>query len=104
MRLLVKTLTSVGQVIMQSVGPRILNMPLQLGLGVQMHRQFGSRFLIDTLNELGFCSSYSEIERYERCAADHFGTDIPGLGVGAFLQHMAVNFGHNLKTLDDYNS
>ena len=89
---------------MQSVQPRILNMPHQLGLGVQMHRQFGSRFLIDTLKELGFCSSYSEIQRYERCAAVHFGTDIPGLGLSAFLQHMAVNFGHNLRTLDGYNT
>ena len=46
---------SIGQAIMQSVRPRILNTPLQLGQGVQMHRQFGSRFLIDTLNQLGFC-------------------------------------------------
>ena len=35
---------------MQSVRPRILNMPLQLGPDVQMHRQLSSRFLIDTLN------------------------------------------------------
>ena len=45
----------IGQAIMQSVRPRILNLPLQLGLGVQMQRQFGSRFLC-------FCSSYSEIQ------------------------------------------
>ena len=70
----------IGQAIMQSVSLRILNMPLQLGLGVQMHRQFGSRFLIDTLNKLCFCSSYSEIQRYKRCAAVHFGTDIADLG------------------------
>ena len=89
---------SIGQVKMQSVRPRILNMPLQLGLGVQMHRQFGSKFLNDTLNELGFCSSYLEIQRYERCATVHFCTDIPGLGIGAFLQHMADNVGHNLRT------
>ena len=87
---------------MQPVKPRILNIPLQLGLGVQMHRQFGSRFLIDTLNELGFCSSYSEIQRYDICAAAHFGTDITGLGPGAFLQHMPKYVDHDLRTLDGY--
>ena len=89
---------------MQSVRPRILNTPLQLGLGVQMHRQFGSRFLIDKLNQLGFCSSYSEIQMYERSAAVNLGTDIPGLGSGSFVQHIADNVDHNLRTLDGYNT
>ena len=95
---------SIGQAIMQSARPRILNTPLQLGLGVQMHRQFGSRFLIDTLNQLGFCSSYSEIQRYERSAAINLGTDIPGLKPGMFVQHVADNVDHNLRTLDGYNT
>lgn len=30
--------------------------PLQIGLGIQMHHHFGSRFLIDRLYNLGFCS------------------------------------------------
>ena len=89
---------------MQTVRPRTLNMSLQLGLGVQMHRQFGSRFLSDTLNKLDLCSSYSEIPRYERCAAIHFGTDISGLGPGEFHQHMAENVDHNLRTLYGYNT
>ena len=101
----IKTKTaSLGQAIMQSVRPRILNTPLQLGLGVQMHRQFGSRFLIDTLNQLGFCSSYSEIQMYERSAAVNLGTDIPGLGSGSFVQHIADNVDHNLRTLDGCNT
>ena len=95
---------SIGQAIMQSVRPRVLNTPLQLGLGVQMHRQFGSRFLIDTLNQLGFCSSYSEIQRYERSAAVNLGVDIPGLLPGSFVQHIADNVDHNLRTLDGYNT
>ena len=45
---------SIRQAIMQSVRPRILNMPLQLVLDMQMYRQFGSRFLNDTLNEFDF--------------------------------------------------
>jgi hypothetical protein len=38
-----------------------LIVPLQIGLAVQMHHTFGSRFLIDNLNSCGFSSSYSDI-------------------------------------------
>ena len=34
---------------MQAVRPKAIVAPLQIGLGVQIHRQFGSRFLIDSL-------------------------------------------------------
>ena len=89
---------------MQSARPRILNTPLQLSLGLQMHRQFGSRCLIDTLNQLGFCSSYSAIQRYEKSAAINLGTDVPDLKSGMFVQHVADNVDHNLRTLDGYNT
>ena len=39
---------------MQAVRPKAIVAPLQIGLGVQMHRQFGSRFLIDSLHSHGF--------------------------------------------------
>ena len=41
-------------------------MPLQLGLGIQMHKH-------------GFFVSYSEVLKYERCASVHQGTKIPGV-------------------------
>ena len=47
---------SIGQAIMQAMRSRALLAPLQIGLAVQRHRHFASRFLIDTLNKLGFCS------------------------------------------------
>ena len=47
--------------------------PLQVGL----HRQLESRFLIDSLYSHGFCASYDEVLRYERCDAIHHGTNIP---------------------------
>ena len=50
-----------------------------------MHRQLGSRFLIDSYNEIGACCSNSESQRYTSCAAVHFGSEIIGLGPGAFL-------------------
>ena len=42
-------LVAIGQAIMQACRPRALIAPLQLGLGVQMHHHFGSKFLIDTV-------------------------------------------------------
>ena len=60
---------AIGQSIMQAIRPRLIVSPLQLGLGVQMHHAFGSKMLIDILNKLGFSSSYSEVERFERNAA-----------------------------------
>ena len=60
---------AIVQAIVQATKPTIIISPLQIGLGIQMHLIFRSRFLIDTLNRLGFCSSYSEIEEFERNAA-----------------------------------
>lgn len=48
---------SIGQCIVQACTPRAGIAPLQIGLGVQLHHHFGSKFLIDTLNSLGFCTS-----------------------------------------------
>ena len=86
---------------MQSVHPRCIVAPLQIRLGVQMHRQFGSRFLIDSLLQHGFSSSYSEVQIYERSAAVHHGTDITGHTPDMFLQHVADNVDNNIKTLDE---
>ena len=62
-------LASVGQAIEQAVRPRVIMAPLQLGLGVQMHHHFSSKFLIDSLNSHGFCASYKTVQKYERSAA-----------------------------------
>ena len=64
-----RKVAAIGQAIVQATKPTKIISPLQIGLGIQMHLLFRSRFLIDTLNRLGFCSSYSEIEEFERNAA-----------------------------------
>ena len=76
-------IASIGQAIMQQVRPRTIIPPLQIGLAVQMRHQLnGSRFLNDCLHSHGFCSSYTEVKKYERSAAYHQGTDINGLEEG----------------------
>ena len=94
----------IGQAIIQSARPRILIAPLQLGPWVQLHNHFGSRFLIDTLNSHGFCCSYREVSRFERCAAASQGTEIPNLSEGCFVQYVADNVDHNTCTLDGFST
>lgn len=65
--------------IVQNARPNVILAPLQLGLGKQLHRQFGSRFLVDSLYSHCLCLSYDEVFRYERCAEAYQGTNIPDL-------------------------
>ncbi|CAG2208600.1 unnamed protein product [Mytilus edulis] len=95
---------SIGQSIVQAAAPRMCMLPLQLALGVQLHHNFSSRFLIDTLNSLGFCSSYTEIQKFECCAAAEKGNDIPNFVAESFLQYVADNVDHNSGTLDGNNT
>ena len=93
---------AIGQCIIQVTRPRVVISPLPFGLGVQMHHQFGSRFLIDTLYSLGFSVSYSEVLNFERSAACFKGTDV--LADEHFGMYVADNVDHNLRTLDGHGT
>ena len=97
-------IASIGQAIMQFARPKALISSLQIGLGVQMHRHFASKFLIDSLHQHGFCSSYQEVQRFERCAAVSHGTELPNICSGQFLQYVADNVDHNTRTIDGLNT
>ncbi|CAG2207340.1 unnamed protein product [Mytilus edulis] len=89
---------------MQASRPRALITPLQLGLGVQVHHNFASRFLVSTLNSLGFCSSYYEVQKFESSAAAVQGVDLPGDISNSFVQFVADNVDHNTRTIDGLNT
>ena len=93
-------IASIGQAIMQVTRPRVLIAPLQLVLAVQMHHHFGSRFLIDSLHRHGFCCSYSEFQMFERNAVVTSGTELNIQDGDCFLQHVADNVDHNIRTID----
>ena len=84
--------------------PRVILALLQLGLGVQLHHHFGSRFLVDTLHKHGFFCSYTKVIKFERNAAVSEVTDIPNLEKGTFVQYVADNVDHNIRTLDGHNT
>lgn len=95
----VKT-ASIGQCIVQAVRPRALICPLQLSLAVQMDHHFSSRFLLDTLYKLGFCSSYSEVQMFKRCAATSHDDGLGSISNNHVVQYVADNVDHDICTLD----
>ena len=65
--------------------------------------QFASRLLIDTLYAHGFCISYSEVQKFIKCAAISHGTNIPDYFLQA-IQFAADNVDHNICTLDGFGT
>ena len=96
-------ITSIGHAIMQQVRPRSLITPLQIGLAVQMHNQFGSKGLIESLHSHGFCSSY-KVLKFGSCAAFYQNVNLPELKDSSFLHYSADNVDHNICTLDGLNT
>ena len=94
---------SIGQAIIQAVRPRTVIAPLQICLSVQMHHLYRSRFLVDTLCEMGFCSSYAEAQRFEKNAANCVAGNILGEDADVSnktLLFAADNVDHNILTID----
>ena len=73
---------------------------MQFGLSVALHRHFGSRYLIDMLHKLGFCSSYTEVQRFENCASQQQNFDLADIDSLQSLIFVADNVDHNLNTID----
>ena len=98
-------IASLGQALVQAARPRNLLAPLQIGMGVQMHHHFASRFLIDSLHAHGFSCSYAEVQMFERSAAVTQNTDLPlQPDSDVFVQHSADNADHDIRTLDGHGT
>jgi hypothetical protein len=65
-----------------------------------MHQLYRSRFLVDSLYSFGFCSSYSEIQKFEACAAVEGSSEKQTISANDCLQFIADKFDHNTDTLD----
>ena len=93
---------SIRQAIVHAVHPRAVIAPLQLGLAIQMHHHFRSRFLIDILSAIGYCSSYSEVLRFAENAAVSVDPDVLGSVniANKMLLFAADNVDHNIVSLD----
>jgi hypothetical protein len=95
-------MASIGHAIVQAARLR-LTAPPQLSLAIQMHHHFGSRFLIDSLHQHGFCSSYIEVQKFEkRAAATNIDAKVENYE--QFIQYAGDNVDHNIKTLDGHGT
>ena len=97
-------IASIAQAIIQNCRPRSIITPIPLSLAVILHRHFESRYLIDVLHKFGLCASYSEVIKFEACAADQLGTDLHDIGIDSFLHFVADNVDHNSDTIDGLNT
>ena len=87
-----------------TVRSRIIISPLLLGVALQMHHHYFSKFLIDTLKLLKFGPSYFEVLRFEKNAAINYGIELQGITSDSLVQHVADNVDHNICALDGRNT
>ena len=87
--------------LIQITRPRSFLSLVHFGLSVLLHKSFGSRFLIDIVNSLGHCSSYSEVSKFEAVVALTIKADIDQ---AAFIQFVFDNVDINVSTLDGHNT
>ena len=73
---------------------------LQLGLGVQIHRHFSSRLVIDSLHVHELHSLHNEIHWFEVSAFLISGADIPNVNPGFRIQHEAETLDYSISYFD----
>ena len=57
---------SIGQCIVNAAKLRSSLPPVLFGLGVEVDKEFGSRWIIEELYRLGFSVSYDEVKRFKQ--------------------------------------
>ncbi len=63
------------------------------------------RFVVNTLNAFGFCSSYAEAKKFELCSAiELYGKRESSTDNITVIKYVADNVDHNLRTLDGKNT
>ena len=96
-------IATLGQALTQASCPRNIQCPLQHALGVQLHSQYASHNLIETLHSMGLCCSFKSARDYEKCAAIIDGNTIHKSD-NSFIQYVADNVDHNICTLDGHGT
>ena len=92
---------TIQHAIVAAVRPRSFMSPLQVGLGIHLHREYGSRVLIDMLSNIGLCASYSEVTNYEASITTNAQAMVDK---GAYIQFVFDNADYNVSTLDGHRT
>ena len=56
------------------------------------------------IHKLGFCSSYTEVQRFENCASHQQNTNMAEIDSSQSLLFVADNVDHNLNRIDGLNT
>ena len=79
--------------------------PEQIGLALQLHHHFSSRFLIETLHNLGFYSSSSVVKKkFERCTSVDQTLLEESEEKAHIFQYVGDNVNHDIATIDGLNT
>lgn len=89
--------TAIAHAIISAIRPNSFLSPLQIGVGVFLHKKFGSKQLLNVLSNLGFSATYAESELFEMSAIMRPFLDID---TEAFSQFVFDNADFNTNTLD----
>jgi hypothetical protein len=93
--------TVINHAIISAVRPRSFLSPIQTGIGLTLHRLYGSKHLIDVLASMGVCVSYNEVNQYMNSL---IGSGSPKISEEAFIQYVFDNADVNVRTLDGLNT
>lgn len=75
--------------------------PLMLSLGIQLHRKYASRYLIDLLSKIGVSVTYSECLAFENSAITNNKDNVPE---DTFIQFVFDNADFNIRTIDGHGT
>ena len=95
---------SIGQCVVQAARPRTLIVPIKYGLGVQVEKSFGSKWLVNHLSKLGFSITAEEILRYKQSVIENMDVELSEQMQAVdeepvFVQWVADSVDHNTATL-----
>ena len=96
---------SIGHAITQEDQPKSVISPILFGLGVELHHQYGSEWLIRHLNTLGFSVSYDEVSRFRQSVV--LDQSLEKLSPPAFpvlSRYGGNNIDDNIKTLTGHGT
>ncbi|KAF2893546.1 hypothetical protein ILUMI_12625 [Ignelater luminosus] len=94
---------SIGQAVMQACRPCSLICPIPPAVGIQIHRDLRSRFLIDEFCSIGFSVSNDEVQKYIHSSVmDESNPSV--VPSGHFFQWVADNVDHNIATINGHNT
>lgn len=88
---------------MQASKPRLFINPILFDVGVQLHRGFGSRLLVDELHRHESSVSYGEVKKYLQPAImdKTLNSEVPP---GHLCQWISNNVDHNIAATDGRNT